>query len=243
MMPTRDDDPAPAQDGPMRITAEDIERWGERPDAPHLLPVLMRRLVHGTVAPEDLRTVDFPSDTGTRYAGVDGRVESAVATAFVPSGRSVWELTTEKSSTKKATRDLSKRHAEPGVTFIHVTTRRWAGAAGWAHDARSGTDWEDVRAYDAHVLAQWVERSIAAHAWLASELGAHSDIVTLESAWRAWSKETEPRTVEALVLAGRDVARREVLASLNRRPTFLRVRADDMGGARKATRLTTRKRR
>ena len=64
------------------------------------LSALVRRLVHATVDKPTL--TQFPADEGVDRRGWDGMVECAVGNAWVPTGKSVWELGTDSNPREKA---------------------------------------------------------------------------------------------------------------------------------------------
>jgi hypothetical protein len=76
------------------VNALAIRRWAEQISARSTLPHLCRKLVHATV--NDASEVDFPVHESVQRAGFDGQVVCNVGNAWVPPGRSGWELSTEK---------------------------------------------------------------------------------------------------------------------------------------------------
>ena len=75
----------------LTIKAQQIHDWAESNiEARHLLPVLLRKLVHSTG--HELRKVDFPGYDNAERHGWDGVVEADAATPWVPEGKSGWEF-------------------------------------------------------------------------------------------------------------------------------------------------------
>ena len=190
--------------GFLTIEARRIHDWAEgNLDARHLLPVLLRKLVHSTG--DDLREVDFPGYDNAERRGWDGRIEAGAATPWVPEGKSGWEFGTSQDPRRKAEHDYVARLASvspterAGCTFVFVTPRNWPGKGEWAKDKRATGDWKDVRALDASDLEQWLEQSISAQIWLAERLGIPADgFETLDRCWRRWAEASEPQMTPAI---------------------------------------------
>ena len=188
------------------ITARRIHDWADgNIEARHLLPVLLRKLVHSTG--HELRRVDFPGYDNAERKGWDGRVEADAATPWIPEGRSGWEFGANKDPRRKADNDYAARlrsvapaeRAE--CAFVFVTPRNWPGKERWAEGKRSAGDWKEVRALDAGDLEQWLEAeaSISARMWFAEKLGLPVDgFETLDACWRRWSEASDPELTPAI---------------------------------------------
>ena len=182
----------------LTFKAHDIECWADSIDTRECLPVLLRKLVHGTG--RNLELVDFPGFDNSQRQGWDGWVEAGTATAWIPKGVSGWEFGTAKRPRQKAESDYAKRLGLPleeraQCTFVFVTPRNWPGKTEWVKEKEASRDgWKAVRAYDASDLEQWLDESIAAPIWLAERLPASVDGVrTLEACWTVWAQASEPR--------------------------------------------------
>ena len=181
------------------IRAAQIERWSEEIDSRQKLPVLMRKLVHAVG--EGLERVDFPGYDNAERHGWDGLVEAAVATPWVPRGKSGWELSTREDIKRKADEDYANRmRAIPKAeeraeyTFIFVTARNWPGKDQWVKEKTALGHWREVRAYDASDLEQWAEHSATAQIWLAELLNIPVEgYRSLERCWQNWAAVTAPR--------------------------------------------------
>ena len=181
------------------IKAKQIEDWAENNiEARHLLPVLLRKLVHSTG--HELRQVDFPGYDNAERKGWDGLIEAAAATPWVPEGKSCWEFGTNQNPKRKAEIVYAARLASVSpaeraeCTFVFVTPRNWPGKSEWARNKNTAEDWKAVRAFDANDLEQWVEESIPAQMWLADQLAIPGNgCVTLDQCWRRWSEASEPK--------------------------------------------------
>ena len=183
---------------PLTVHARDLEGWADTVQAREGLPVLLRKLVHGTG--QDLQRVDFPGGDNSQRRGWDGWVEAGAATAWIPAGESGWEFGTSKDPRRKAESDYEKRLAlspneRERCVFVFVTPRNWPGKAEWAKEKEaSGHGWKAVRAYDASDLEQWLDESVVAPVWLGEKLSARviAGTKTLDQCWEDWADATEP---------------------------------------------------
>ena len=180
------------------IRAAQIERWSEDIASRQKLPVLMRKLVHAVG--EGLERVDFPGYDNAERHGWDGLVEAAVATTWIPRGKSGWELSTRKDIREKVDEDYAARMASVPAeeraeyTFIFVTARNWPGKDQWVKKKMALGHWREVRAYDASNLEQWAEHSATAQIWLAELLDISVEgYRSLERCWQDWAAVTAPR--------------------------------------------------
>jgi len=134
----------------------DLDIWSERMDARIQFPRLVRRLIFATG--KDVSDNDFRADEGVGVPGWDGKVAAAGHMPFVPVGVSRWELSTSGDLPDNATRNYTKRTADPlganpaESTFVYVTTRRWSDRDDWVDRKRKEGIWRDVLAYDADKL-------------------------------------------------------------------------------------------
>lgn len=78
-------------------TAEDIEQWADSLLAPEDLPRLVRKLIVATTEPTHL---DIGAGKAVRFPGWDGEVAVGSGTAWVPVGRSNWEMGTGPAGDK-----------------------------------------------------------------------------------------------------------------------------------------------
>ena len=175
----------------LRIGQTQIEDWGSSIDARSQLPVLVRTLIHSTG--KNLTYVDFPGYDASQSPGWDGLVEANAATAWVPLGRSCWELGCAKNARSKATEDYKKRTNRAdrsqlqNSVFIFVTPQRWPGKDAWAQERRKENQWGGVRAYDASDLEQWLAQSIPGQLWFAEATNQPTDgLKSLNECWRSW---------------------------------------------------------
>lgn len=196
-----------------------LERWACRVEARSDFPKLVRRLVLQTN--DQVTALDMRGGEGTDYAGYDGRVEALRATPLVPSGLSVWELSTAESPERKADDDYAARTANPlgvdksSTTFVFVTPRRWQRKQDWANAKRAEREWRDVRAFDAYDIETAFEVAPAAHFWFSELIGLPVDGLQMtETWWDRFSRLSQPPLTPALVLAGREGAAADLLRLL-----------------------------
>ena len=136
----------------MKITAKQLRNWAEGREAQGILPVLVRRLIAAT---STITAVTMPGRESISLPGWDGLVEVAKGNAWVPEGRSNWELGCSADVLKKAKSDFFKRSVSEDAalrTFVFVTPRQWRGKGEWEKKARGQNIWRDVRAIDADDL-------------------------------------------------------------------------------------------
>ncbi len=181
----------------LKITARQIAAWADTIDARGQLPALLRTLVHSTGS--NLTAVDFPAFDNSQRKGWDGQVRSGSATPWIPRGQSGWEFGCNKTPKTKADRDYQARTAgvpakeRKSTTFVFVTPRNWTGKHDWAKAKKTGGEWQDVRAFDASDLEQWLEQSIPAQTRMGEfQRGAGQEVVTLCQIWLEWAAVTEP---------------------------------------------------
>lgn len=218
------------------IRADDLDRWASRVTAAPEFPRLVRLLVHATA--RGLRHVDFPADEAVRLARWDGKVLAEETSPFVPAGLSTWELGTGHDPRAKANEDYVKRTDNPlGVdpiqaTFAFVTPRRWPGRDAWVMEKRAEGKWKDVIAFDAEILAQWLERAPAVAAWLAPVVGSMPlDARSLKAVCDDFRNATKPALDLSGLLVARDLERAKILALLQGPPLVAEISATTVAEA------------
>lgn len=184
---------------------------------------MVRRLVHATVARDQLNVVSFAAGEGVQTGGWDGIVEASTHNAFVPQGVSGWELGTGGDVRRKANNDYGKRRRDPlglepaQTTFVFVTPRRWDSKEEWAAEKRAEGVFQDIRAYDAEDLEAWLEQAPGVHTWLSELLGKRpAGVRDLLSFWEDWSWATSPAISPQLTIAGRDSKKEALIEWLHK---------------------------
>jgi hypothetical protein len=195
---------------PGYVTQLDLLRWADSVASRSEFPRLLRRLILET-APGVVH-IGVPAGEGTSASGWDGTVRSTEATAHVPSGLSVWELSVEKGVGAKADRDYVKRVVTPDgsstsdCTYVAASLRRWKDRASWARDRSAENRWAEVRAYGVDDIETWLETAPVTWAWISEQLGFHPmGLRSAEAWWDSWSTRTNPAMSPDLVLAGREI--------------------------------------
>jgi hypothetical protein len=154
---------------------KDLRTWADSLEARQKLPALVRRLIHATV--ENPKLIQFPADEGTQRRGWDGILEADCGNAWIPKGKSVWEMGADQDPEVKANGDFKKRTENPGTvklnetTFVFITPRKWEGKTKWLQDRRTENKWLNILVWDCDDFEQWLETAPAVDAWLARLLG------------------------------------------------------------------------
>ena len=204
----------------LAIKAKQIQSWADDIDARHMLPVLLRKLVHSTG--QDLLQVDFPGYDNAQRAGWDGLIEAGAATPWIPEGKSCWEFGVNRNPPRKAESDYTARirSVSPAerreCTFVFVTPRNWPGKTEWARNKHAAGKWKAVRVLDASDLEQWLEESIAGQIWLAQQLGIVMEgFETLDQCWARWAEASEPLMTRDIFVPSINVHRKAFKAWLD----------------------------
>lgn len=182
----------------LQIKAARIEEWATSGILPRQrLSVFLRTLVNSTSV--DLSKADFPGNDDAERPGWDGEIIADKATPWIPAGHSGWEFGVNSNIKGKADGDFAKSVSgiaamqRKNMTFVFVTPRSWPGKATWIREQKSKKLWNDVRAYDASDLEQWLEQSLPGQAWFASETGQDAKgAISLDEAWKNWAADCEP---------------------------------------------------
>lgn len=187
---------------------KDLLQWADSRAAQADLPRLVRRLILETGA--GVVSLGVPAGEGVGTGGWDGVARVTEATAHVPKGLSVWELSVHKSPGVKADSDYRKRTTTPDgspttdCTYVQVSGRRWKDRESWAMERTTEKRWAEVRGYGVDDLEAWLEVAPVTWAWISEKLGLHpSGMRSAECWWDAWSANTTPATPAEVVLAGR----------------------------------------
>ena len=188
----------------LTIKARQIHDWADNMEARELLPVLLRKLIRSTGL--DLRRLDFPGYDNAERKGWDGLLEAGAATPWIPEGKSCWEFSTRRDTSRKAEGDYATRtrsvssEERSECTFVFVTARNWPGKNAWESSKDSSGEWKAVRALDASDLEQWLEESIPAQIWFAEKLVGMdvNGIETLDRLWDRWSSASDPSITPAI---------------------------------------------
>lgn len=217
----------------MIITRDQLASWADTPESKANFPYLISRLIRATTAKDT--KVDIPWGSATYIGGWDGIVDSKEVTRYVPEGISLWEIGTDRIPKKKADADYEKRTKDPlgytpqDATFVFVTPRKWTGKDTWVKRRKEEKKWKDVIVYDGISLEQWLDEAPAVSRWFASQgyagVCSTEGIITADERWKEWSCLEQLQLQPGCVLAGRDVARVELIKRLGGDPSIIGVRA------------------
>lgn len=189
------------------VTATEIARWAAKTPAQADLPRLIRRLIHSAATTTELA---MPAGDSVILPGFDGELHSELGNAWVPAGHSCWELSCRADVAAKANEDYAKRSAGSSPdhrgtrTYVALTARRWAGKTRWRDEKIAEGAWQDVRAYDADDLEQWLEQAPAVRLAFGEELGlSGAGVESLGAYLEKWGAQCMPRITPPALLTGR----------------------------------------
>ena len=191
------------------MTRDQLLRWASTAGADLEMPRLIRRLIAETTPSVEL--IDMPAGTGVAASGWDGIVRCPEGNRFVPTGLSVWELSTQRRDThRKTCDDYDKRVRETSrseranLAYVAAVCAPWTKARKF-HSERSERDgFRLVRALNVDHIEEWLECAPGTTIWLREQLGEPVEGVGLLSAWwRRWLSETRIPLDADIVLAGR----------------------------------------
>ena len=211
--------------------ATDLVAWSSRQDSRSGLPLLIRRLVLGSVP--SLTKISVRSGEGIDIGGWDGVTGCQVGNAYVPERGAGWEVSVRADVKQKADEDYDGRCNDPDglqpsdTAFIFVTSRRWPRKRRWATERAKEGRWRSVSVLDADDLETWLELVPAVHAWFSRAVGKQpEDTVDLETFWSDWSEVTRPETTSAFLLAGREKAVEHIQQELRGKAQSFSVKAE-----------------
>ena len=220
------------------IDQQELLRWANTVSARSDFPRLVRRLILETGT--GVVQLGFPAGEGVSVGSWDGTVRSTEATAFIPLGLSLWELSVEKSVGRKADTDYNKRTATPDgsptaeCTYVGASIRRWRDRQDWANTHAAEGRWKSVRAYGVDEIETWLDTAPVTHAWISERLGhAPHGLVPADTWWEDWSRATTPAIPFELVLAGEERAKAATAfkARLAQPPQIITIKAQSTDDA------------
>lgn len=202
------------------VTATQIARWAGTTSAQSELPRLIRRLIHSVATTTELA---MPAGDSVALPGFDGELHSENGNAWVPAGRSCWELSCRADVVAKANEDFAKRSngldsdERLARTYVAVTARRWPSKGRWRDEKLAEGSWQDIKAFDADDLEQWLEQSAAVRLAFGEELGlAGPGVESLGAYLGKWGAQCAPAITAAALLAGRDEQVAKLIGRVNR---------------------------
>ena len=246
----------PSKEGLGLVERHHLLQWADTVPVRTELPELIRDLIVETTPTPDLIRIDCPTAEGTVRRDFDLVVESRQGTAWVPAGRSGWEVSASASVARKANADYDARTGEERAdasetTYIHVTPRSWpeardappagVGSAGsasagasrqqakrrWQQQRSEAGHWREVRALDVDDLLNWLIQAPATRARLSERLGLVPDgFTSARGRWETELAQTGGRLGAEVLLAGRERRFRELVERCSTGGGIVYVAAD-----------------
>jgi len=209
-----------------------IRQWADRHECRRNLPILIRRLIRETIV--GVQSLRFPGNEAVDLSGLDGQLECDAGNAWVPDGKSIWEMGCDQAPRQKASEDYRKRTGElseserKDTSYVFVTPRRWNKKAVWLEQCRSESEWKAVYVYDAIDLETWLEEAPVSSRWMGELLGvSEPGLMTPQEWWRRWVSASTPPISTKLVSTRRNTERETLLSELRQYPDVFSVQADD----------------
>lgn len=216
----------------LAVTARHIESWVDlKPrDAQESLPILIRRLIHRTSVPA---SIIMAGGHSISRPGWDGIVHTTQGSAWVPVGASYWELGCDAKIADKATYEYKNRLKQTDASirtqsaFIFVSPRRWPGRDRWVQSRRAAGDWQEIRAYDADNLEEWLEQAPEVALWFGELIGLQGPgVQSLDQFWLSWSDQSRLSVSKEAIFAGREEVRDRLFTCLTDSNELITIRAD-----------------
>jgi len=209
----------------------EIEKWGETLESKGLIPLLISRLVRATTDKNIF--VEFPFGSATSIGGWDGIVDSRSQYGYVPEGRSLWEIGTEKNAKRKAEADYQKRTKDSlgndihECTFIFITTRFFREKAKWCQDKREEGKWKNIIAYDSRNIVEWLDNAPGVSNWFIEEIKGirAAGLLVPQFFWKEWSEGEIGVLPPSVITSGREKQSGQLLEFLQAPPAIKALRA------------------
>jgi hypothetical protein len=174
-----------------------------------MLPDLIRRLILSTIDYKAIDHIAFPCGDDIGKPGYDGVLTTRESNPYIPIGKSVWEMSTQKGIDAKANSDYQKRISgdtnDNDTTFIFVTAYKWNNKDNWIAAKTTEGFWKEVRAYDAIDLESWLLLSLSTNLWFLELLGRFDiNTETLENYVKHWMSSFKMKLPIEIALMGRN---------------------------------------
>lgn len=192
------------------VESKDLENWSCSIDARSNLPLLVRRLIRGSV--RSINKILFPSCENVQHGGWDGILKTETGNEYVPSGISLWELGCGNEYKTKANNDYKKRsedslgYNKSECTFVFVTPRFFNKKDKWVQEKKKENIWKDIKVIDSEVLEEWLEVTPTVSSWLAIKLlGTYPEgVQSVDEFWDRWSQSDSLKLNPDILLGGRE---------------------------------------
>lgn len=204
------------------VTANEIDKWSSAHtrDAQEILPLLIKKLILATV---ESKYIHFPSGDSILTGGLDGILDIDKGNAFVPEGKTVWELGTNVNINKKAEDDYKKRTdslADKEVSYIFATTKTWAKKSEFEDEKNKEKKWKEVKGVNSDDLETWLNLAPAVHRWFARLIGKRPlSSLDTEQAFEQWSSQTNINLLAGLVIKTREEQSKRLMYLLSENPS------------------------
>ncbi len=193
------------------------------------LPELVKKLIRAETIPNNIR---MPDNSDVWAPGFDGIIEVDSSTPHVCSGRSYWEIGTNKNYESKLESDYKKRTDETpeecrkkSILYL-VTPHIWTKKKSISDWESEHTGWAKTVIYDGSCLIDWINSQPVVCAWLMSEFNEHrTDFFTVSDAWKEFEHLTNPALKASMFLTERDEARENLIATINTKD-IIRIKSD-----------------
>ena len=213
----------------LRVTREDLLSWAQSSRAATEFPRLVRSLIAETEPSAEW--IDMPAGTGVVSPGLDGVLRCVRGNRFVPTGRSVWELTTQQSGThEKAVNDYQKRVSEPTpgqrveIAYVSAACAPWTRAREFESEYSGKGDFSRVSALNVDNLEDWLACAAATTIWMREQIDKPTvGIQLLTKWWEKWLTATTTPLDESIVLAGREAAAADLRERCKQQPGTITI--------------------
>ncbi len=189
-------------------SADRLLAWASDRASEGELPWFIRNLILLEVGAN--ARIEFDTGRGVSNSSFDGIVDTGAHSARVPSGFSVWEISTRNNVKAKAEEDFKKRSYGESelnrkeVTYVGVSLRRFPNRQQWQQQKREEAIWKDVRFLDVEDLSLWLDQHTVLAYRMAYKFGLASTLVLgLEEWWESWSTQCTPPIANDWMLSGR----------------------------------------
>jgi len=214
----------------MRVTANQIECWAKTRQSQEELPLLIRKLISAT---NKLSELSMPGGDSIYRPGWDGKVTSSNTSAWVPEGKSVWEMGCNSGITTKANSDFNKRTKEfseefrQSNSFIFVTPYRWHKKENWLEEKRVISNWKNINVIDADDLEIWFENAPAVALEFSELIGLSGEgVESVKHYWQNWSEQSTPHISVNAIQLDREQAKKILIDKIENKSKLLVIEAD-----------------
>ncbi|WP_448548729.1 hypothetical protein [Thalassotalea fusca] len=214
----------------MRITATHIENWAQTRQAQAELPIWIRKLISAT---NSLSELSMPGGDSVYRPGWDGKIVSSNTSAWVPEGKSVWEMGCNSKVTSKANSDFNKRTKDMCIefqknnSFVFVTPHRWHKKEEWLNEKKKLGNWKEIRVLDADDIETWFENAPAVALEFGEQIGISGNgAESVTSYWKNWSEQSSPCISISAIQQDRETAQNKFIELLENLSPLITIEAD-----------------